>query len=161
MPARVLFIGLDAAEATLLERWADEGLLPAFARLRQEGVQARLGNSLETLPGAIWPELVSGRSCGRTALYFHPRQLHTGEAGLRRVEPEEVDTSQYWWVTAGEAGRRVAALQQVQTVPHPGLNGIQLFECPPPQRTDPNRREGGTPSGAWYLEVASRGGAVR
>ena len=33
MPARVLFIGLDAAEATLLERWADQAALDVHAKL--------------------------------------------------------------------------------------------------------------------------------
>jgi predicted AlkP superfamily phosphohydrolase/phosphomutase len=128
VPARVLFVGLDAAEATLLERWADAGDLPAVARLRREGAWGRLGNCLETLPGAIWPELTTGRSGGRTAWFYHPRQLHTGEAALRRIEADEVDPQLFWWSVASAAGRRVAAIQQVQTVPQTGLNGIQLFE---------------------------------
>ena len=128
MPARVLFIALDAAEATLFERWADEGHLPTFARLRREGAWARLGNSLETLPGGIWPELVSGRSVGRLGHFYHPRQIHTGETTPRRLDPEDVDSSLYWWTTASDAGRRVAAIQQVQTILRPDLNGIQLLE---------------------------------
>lgn len=87
MPARVLLIGLDAAEATLLERWSAAGLLPAVAGLIRAGATCRLGNSLETLPGAIWPELSSGRSCGRLPLYYHPAQLRTGEAVSGRSPP--------------------------------------------------------------------------
>lgn len=128
MSARVLVIGLDAAEATLLERWAEEGDLPAFARLARDGGVARLGNSLETLPGAIWPELTTGVSGGRTGLYYHPRQIHSGETALRRVEPEDVDTSLYYWVRASDAGKRVAVLDQPQTVPHSVLNGVMLTE---------------------------------
>src|SRR5262245_46397762 len=103
MSATVLVIGLDAAEATLLEGWAASGELPAFARLTEQGTVARLGNSLETLPGAIWPELTTGISGGRTAQYYHPRQLHTGEASLRRLEPEEVVEFPYYWARASEA----------------------------------------------------------
>lgn len=83
MPSRILVIGLDAAEATLIETWASERALPTFARLQAEGAVYRLDNPLETLPGAIWPELVSGRSCGQVPLYYHPRQLHAGEAADR------------------------------------------------------------------------------
>jgi predicted AlkP superfamily phosphohydrolase/phosphomutase len=79
MSARVLVIGLDAAEATLIEQWASEGLLPTFAQLIARSKRFVLGNSLETLPGAIWPELSTGISCGRIPHYFHPRQLHSGE----------------------------------------------------------------------------------
>jgi predicted AlkP superfamily phosphohydrolase/phosphomutase len=128
VPAGVVFIGLDAAEATLVDRWAAEGVLPTFARLRREGVEADLANCLETLPGGIWPEIVTGRSVGRLGQFFHPRQLHTGEARLRTLEPDEIDSSLFWWTWASDAGRRVAAVQQVQTVVRPGLNGIQLCE---------------------------------
>jgi predicted AlkP superfamily phosphohydrolase/phosphomutase len=126
--AKVLVIGLDAAEATLLERWAAEGELPAFARLTEEGVVGRLGNSLETLPGAIWPELTTGISGGRTAQYYHPRQLHTGETALRRLEPEEVVEFPYYWSHVSDAGLRVAVVDQPQTVIPPGLNGLMLTE---------------------------------
>lgn len=128
MTARVLVIGLDAAEATLIERWKSEGLLPAFARLSREGAVCRLNNSLETLPGAIWPELATGRSCGQDPLYYHPRQLHTGEARIRPVMEEDVNPNHYYWNVASHAGKRVAALDIPQTVRNPDINGVQLFE---------------------------------
>jgi predicted AlkP superfamily phosphohydrolase/phosphomutase len=128
MPAKVLVIGLDAAEATLLERWAAEGDLPAFARLTEKGAVARLGNSLETLPGAIWPELTTGISGGRTAQYYHPRQLHTGETALRRIEPEEAAAFPHYWTHASNAGRRVAVVDQPQTVMRDDLNGSMMTE---------------------------------
>ena len=128
MAASVLIIGLDAAEATLLERWAAEGDLPAFAELAQRGGVARLDNSLETLPGAIWPEITTGLSAGKTALFFHPRQLHTGEASLRKVEAEEVVEFPCFWTRASEAGLRVAVVDPPQSVIPPELNGSMLTE---------------------------------
>jgi predicted AlkP superfamily phosphohydrolase/phosphomutase len=128
MPTRLLVIGLDAAEATLLERWAAEGGLPALARLTERGAVARLTTPLETLPGAIWPELETGVSGGRTGVFYHPRQLHSGETALRRVEEDEVDPSLYYWSRASKAGKRVAAIDQPQTVLARGLNGVMLTE---------------------------------
>ena len=128
MSARILVIGLDAAEATLIEAWAAEGLLPTFAGLISGGAVYRLGNPMETLPGAIWPELVSGRSSGQAPLYYHPRQVRSGEAAYRPIEAAEVDAEDYYWVRASRAGRRVAVIDMPQTVASPDLNGIQLFE---------------------------------
>ena len=128
MPARVLFIGLDAAEATLLKRWASRGKLPIIAALEATGRTYRLENSMKTLPGAIWPEIVSGRSCGKVPLYYHPRQLHTGETEIRPILREEVEPKDYFWTRASAAGRRVAVIDMPQTVASPELNGIQLFE---------------------------------
>ena len=126
--AKVLVIGLDAAEPTLLERWATTGACPTIARLADRGVTAALGNSLETLPGAIWPELATGISGGRLGLYYHPKQFHTGEATPRPVTPEDVDPDAYYWSVAGRAGRRVAVVDVPQTVPCADVNGVHVTE---------------------------------
>ena len=118
MPAKVLVIGLDAAESTLLERWVSEGRLPAMAALREQGSAYRLHNSWATLPTAVWPELTSGRRPCNGALFFPPRQLRTGEAAPRRVLPEEVDPRGFWTI-ASDAGKRVAAIDLPWTVPPP------------------------------------------
>src|SRR5690242_1834804 len=116
MATRVLFVGLDAAESTLIERWAAAGELPTFARLAAARAPLALANSLETLPGAIWPELTTGRSGGKDGIFYHPRQLPAGEARFRAIRPEEVDGRTFFTV-AGEAGLRVAAVDLPQTVP--------------------------------------------
>src|SRR6185503_6702161 len=56
MSARVLVIGFDACEASLVRRWAAEGKLPNFAALVRASRTFQLDNPMETLPGAIWPE---------------------------------------------------------------------------------------------------------
>lgn len=127
MPARVLFIGLDAAEATLLERWAAQGRLPALRVLSERGAAYRLDNCWDTLPTAVWPELTTGRSAERIALYFPPGQLRTGEAEPRRVEAHEVDPSGFWTI-ASDAGLRVASVDLPWTLAPPRLNGIFLGE---------------------------------
>jgi predicted AlkP superfamily phosphohydrolase/phosphomutase len=127
VPARVLFIGLDAAEATLLETWAAAGDLPTFERLMDAAPGIKLGNSLETLPGAIWPEITTGRACHRDALYFHPRQLHTGEVAARPVAPEEIDPRTFYTV-ASDADRRVAVVDLPQVPLVSELNGVQITE---------------------------------
>jgi predicted AlkP superfamily phosphohydrolase/phosphomutase len=126
--AEVLVVGLDAAEATLIESWGQAGLLPNLTALRQQGVRGALSNCLETLPGAIWPEITTGRSGGKVGRFYHPRQIHTGEAVARRLSADDVDARQYYWSAASDAGRRVAVVDLPQTVPTPGLNGVQVFE---------------------------------
>jgi predicted AlkP superfamily phosphohydrolase/phosphomutase len=127
VPARVLFIGLDAAEATLLESWAAAGDLPTFKRLIDGAPGVKLDNSLETLPGAIWPEITTGRACHRDALYFHPRQLHTGEISLRAVTPDEIDPRTFY-TAASEADRRVAVVDLPQVPLASELNGVHVTE---------------------------------
>ena len=125
MPARVLVVGLDASDKSLLERWAAEGDLPGFAALQARAGVYRLANPALTLPPAFWPEIWSGRSSGRSGFYFPMRQLHTGETTVRAVEAEEVDGTSFWSI-AGAAGRRVAAVDFPWTVPVPGVNGLHV-----------------------------------
>jgi predicted AlkP superfamily phosphohydrolase/phosphomutase len=84
MSARVLVIGFDACEASLVRRWAAEGKLPNFAALVRASRTFQLDNPMETLPGAIWPEIHTGCSSGKMGHFYIPNQLHTGEAVLRK-----------------------------------------------------------------------------
>jgi predicted AlkP superfamily phosphohydrolase/phosphomutase len=125
MSARVLVIGLDASERTLLDRWAGEGHLPALSRLREQAAEYRLDNTLRTLPAALWSEIWSGRSAGRSGFYLTIRQLRTGETAPRAVEADEVDPTAFWTI-ASDAGRRVAALDIPASLPAPGVNGLHV-----------------------------------
>lgn len=122
----MLFIGLDAASSRLIRHWGDE--LPALSRFRRTARTVRLDNSLETLPGAIWPEIAGGVGCGKVPLYYHPKQIHTGEARPRAVQIDDVNREDYFWVRASRAGRRTAVVDIPQAVPDPQLNGVQLCE---------------------------------
>jgi predicted AlkP superfamily phosphohydrolase/phosphomutase len=127
MSAQVLFIGMDAADADLLDRYTAEGALPEFAALRRRAGMATLANPLDTLPGAIWPELMTGRPGSELGLFYHPEQVHTGEARPRRVDASEVDPRTFW-TAASAAGRRVAVVDIPQAPPAHDLNGVQVIE---------------------------------
>jgi len=154
MSARVCVISLDAAEATLIERWAAEGQLPVLGALARDGLVLRLANCLETLPGSIWPELTTGRSGGRLARFYHSRKLHTGDTRFRPISTEEVDASQYYWSVASAAGRRVAVIDQPQAALCRGLDGIQLLGWGSHDRPFPAQAE----PGSLLTEIQSRFG---
>ena len=128
MSARVLVIGFDACEASLVQRWAAEGKLPNFAALARESRTFQLDNPMETLPGAIWPEIHTGCSSGKMGHFYIPNQLHTGEAVLRAVRPADIDPEFYYWTQASRAGKRVGVIDPVQAVAARGIDGVQLIE---------------------------------
>ena len=126
---RVLVIGLDAADPGVLERLVADGRAPTIARLQREGATADLASPLRTLPGAIWPELATGVSGGRSALYYHPRQLRTGEAVARPITAAEVDAEAQYWVVATAGGCRSLTVDVPQSVATTAeVGGTQLFE---------------------------------
>jgi predicted AlkP superfamily phosphohydrolase/phosphomutase len=128
MTARVVVLGFDACEVTLVERWCDEGLLPNFACLRERSRAWDLASPMATLPGAIWPEINTGRGAARDGHFYVPNRLRTGEARLRATRADEIDAELYYWTIAGRAGRRIAVIDPVQAVPARDLGGVQLFE---------------------------------
>ncbi|MEN8133870.1 MAG: alkaline phosphatase family protein [Pseudomonadota bacterium] len=128
MSTSVLFIGLDAAESTLIHRWAEQGHLPNFKRLQEKGTWGKLRNPMDTLPGSIWPEITTGISCGKLAQFYHPKQIHTGEAHSRPLTVEDVDPEAFYWAVASRNGKRVAAVDMPQTIAVPDLNGIEVRE---------------------------------
>ncbi len=128
MTARVLFLGFDALEVDLVDRWTATGALPGFAALGREAAMVTMTNRLDALPGAIWPEITSGISSGNRPLYYFPRQLKTGEDTPRAVREDEVDTDHLYWSVASRAGRRVAVVDHSHVARVRPLNGVQLLE---------------------------------
>ena len=105
MSARVLVIGFDACEVSLVRRWAAEGKLPNFAALARASRTFQLDNPMETLPGAIWPEIHTGRSSGKMGHFYIPNQLHTGESVLRAAKSDDIDP-EYLLLGAGQSRRQ-------------------------------------------------------
>jgi hypothetical protein len=52
MTASYLFIGLDAMEATLIDRWTAEGHLPAFAQLTEARPRRVTEEEVDPLDGS-------------------------------------------------------------------------------------------------------------
>lgn len=128
MTARLLVVGLDAMESTVIDEAVANGELPALAELRASATEFRLTSPLRTLPGAIWPEINTGRSAEALALFHHPAQIHTGDAIPRRVASDEIDPAWDWWQIAAAAGRRALVIDAPQTVPHPGSGVLQVCD---------------------------------
>ena len=74
---RVLLVGLDGFDVVLAERFAREGLLPNFARLRAEGAGFDIDDGREKYTGLGWEQFTSGirpNDGGRwSSVTFHER----------------------------------------------------------------------------------------
>ena len=75
---RVLLIGLDSADAQLIETFITSGHMPNLAGLRRQGVWGRLGTTAEVMHVSAWPTLYTGTTPGHHGLY-HAFQVRAGE----------------------------------------------------------------------------------
>ena len=79
MPTKVLFLGLDAADADLIDRWAADGELPNLAALGQRQITSRMETAAGMFPGGMWFELASGRLAQHSGRFFETRNPRTGD----------------------------------------------------------------------------------
>ena len=57
---KVLLIGLDSADAELIQQWMQSGHLPNFSKLCQQGAWGDLGTTAEYMHVSAWPTLYTG-----------------------------------------------------------------------------------------------------
>ena len=121
-PKKVLMIGLDAAEFSLIERWMDEGALPNLAALRERGACGRLKSTSEWLVGSPWPSFYTGTTPAEHGYYHY---LVWRPESMRHARPSaEWMPLKPFWREVARAGRRVIALDiplVYEPEPFPGL----------------------------------------
>jgi predicted AlkP superfamily phosphohydrolase/phosphomutase len=124
---RVAFIGLDAFDPALLDRWTGEGRLPILAALRERSLVAQTEGPEGFFVGALWPSLYTGVGPGRHGCHSW-EQLEPGSYAVTRYLASRNVKHTPFWRTLSDAGRRVALLDVPLAGASPGLNGLQIVE---------------------------------
>jgi predicted AlkP superfamily phosphohydrolase/phosphomutase len=123
---RILLIGLDSADAELIERWMADGHLPNFAKLRREGTWGRLGTTAEVMHVSAWPSLYTGTNPGQHGMY-HAYQIRAGEQEIHRTLPEQSGRPPFW-KHLDDAGRKCIVFDAFMDYPLPGFRGVQVHD---------------------------------
>jgi len=85
--SQVLLIGLDSADAELIDQWCRAGHLPNIERLRNQGVWGNLGTTAEVMHVSAWPSIYTGTHPGKHGMY-HAYQITAGEQNVHRTLAE-------------------------------------------------------------------------
>jgi predicted AlkP superfamily phosphohydrolase/phosphomutase len=64
---RVLVIGLDGVPLDLIRSWAQEGKLPIFKSIMDEGVVGPLKSTIPPTTGPSWSAFMTGKNPGKTS----------------------------------------------------------------------------------------------
>jgi len=92
---KVLFIGLDAAEPSLIEKWMAEGLLPNIKQLREQGVYSLIGSPDDHLVGLAWPTFYTGVNPGNHGVH-HYLQWNPEKMCSERVNQLWLPLNPFW-----------------------------------------------------------------
>lgn len=126
-PARpVIFIGLDGADWSLLDRYIRQGAMPALARLVREGTSGTIATLHPPLSPLIWTTMMTGASpLEHRVLDFlrvnpstHQREPITSD---ERAVPAI-------WNMATDGGKKVGALGFWATYPAEPVNGLVVSD---------------------------------
>jgi predicted AlkP superfamily phosphohydrolase/phosphomutase len=145
---RVVILGLDGLEPTLVDRFLAEGLLPNLAKLRDQGTYARLGTTWPPLSPVAWSSFSTGTNPGKHNIFdfimrnpadYRPmissvrirhsrRRLRLGKwcIPLSRTRIENLRKSKAFWSLLGDAGVFSAVLRVPITFPPEKFHGVQL-----------------------------------
>ena len=126
-PTKVLVLGIDAANPTLLQHWAEDGTLPNLRSLIARGVVGKTRSIEGFFIGSTWPSFYTGVTPARHGFHYLV-QLKPGTydfyppaaVGIVRCDP--------FWSRLSQAGRRVAVLDVPLIRLDRSINGIQVVE---------------------------------
>lgn len=145
---RVVVLGLDGLDPELVDRYLATGALPNLARLRDEGVYARLGTTWPPLSPVAWSSFSTGTNPGKHNIYDFitrdrgdyrprlsstrieppPRLLRLGKFMLPLSRPRIslLRRSKPFWKVLGDAGVFSCVLRVPITFPPERFYGLQL-----------------------------------
>lgn len=137
-------IGLDSADADLIESWCAEGTLPVMAALGRDGLWSRLRTTSEVLHVSAWPTIYTGATPGKHGLY-HAFQVRAGERGIHRTRAEQCALPPFWKYL-DDAGRECLVVDAFMDHRLDDFHGTQILEY---GTWTWFTRPGSTPSGTW------------
>ena len=122
--SRQLLVGLDAMEWSLVERWANEGKLPTFRRLIEQGVRSELSTTAAQLPDTVWACIYTGTNPAKFEKFFYV-QYDASTMGLRNVPDDAIRRKPFWdYVSA--SGQRVGIADVPKFPLSKSINGFQF-----------------------------------
>ncbi|TMT87282.1 hypothetical protein E2L06_12085 [Haloterrigena sp. H1] len=120
----VYVVGLDGADWSLLRPWIEEGHLPTFDRILDEGVAGDLKSTLPPVTFPAWKCYSTGKTPGKLGVYeWFAYDRDTDEISAN--DAGDFRSREYWDVLA-ERGHRAGVINMPTT--HPPDDGTQTTD---------------------------------
>ena len=131
---KVVVLGLDAADFTLIDPWRKAGDLPVMDRLLRAGASGPLRSTDPPVSSPAWATFMTGLDPGSHGLYDFviedPRTLRPLLARHDLIRGKRI------WDVVGAAGRRTAVVNLPITWPPPSFPGAMVTGMLTPAKTD-------------------------
>lgn len=140
---KVVIIGLDCLEPTLVEMWIDD--LPNLRRIMGEGIFGKMRSTDPPITIPAWTSMMSGYSPGSLGLYGFRNRRDFSYSALELATSRTVKKKRVWDILS-DLGKKVIVLGVPQTYPPNRVNGQMVSGWLTPdtsaQYTYPNSLKG-------------------
>ena len=121
---KVFALGLDGASFSLISQWIQEGKLPHFKRLIQEGAYGMLRTVPNQRSAAAWSTFSTGRNPGKHGIYDFYHRCH-GTYEIRFTNATNRNGATFWEILSDQ-GKSVGIINVPMTYPAEKLNGYLI-----------------------------------
>ncbi len=134
---KVFVLGMDGLTFDLLWPWVEEGRLPNFARLIEQGSSTQLVSAIPPSSPPAWTSAITGVNPGKHGIFgFVQRIDHsTGEPRLVFYTADDRGADPVWTILT-ERGRRSVVVNVPCTSPPDSIAGVMISGFPHTSPTD-------------------------
>lgn len=151
---RVLLLGLDGADESVLAPLCAAGRLPNLSAMRRDATVAPLPSVTPPMSFPAWSSFATGRSPGEHGLFDFTQKIE-GAYRIRFVNASD-RAGEPFWVRASRAGRNVLCLGVPATYPPDRVNGLLVPGFDAPVSTGSAAEFASDP--VLYARIAARAG---
>lgn len=123
---RVLVIGLDMGDGSVIRHLSRQRRLPNLTALMSSGAAIELESTAEVLHTSTWPTFATGTLPGRHGVYY-PYQPRPGHQLAPHIQPDQYGTPTLWRL-ADARGRRCLVYDVPETFPDAQFSGRAIFD---------------------------------
>jgi predicted AlkP superfamily phosphohydrolase/phosphomutase len=122
----MIALGLDAADATLITRWMEEGSLPTLRSLRDNGIWVTLLHPTAIPSAAVWPSIFTGALPGKHGI-IHNLQFDSNSQTIVLTHPSQCVLPPFWRLL-DQGGHRSTIVDVPFNYPLSGFAGTQILD---------------------------------
>jgi len=123
---RVLLLGVDAGDPTLIRDWANAGQLPFFQELERNSAIFPVKNDVGFFVGSVWPSYATGKTPDQHHWYCY-RQYDPGSYHDIPFDPSMLQAEPFWGELSRQ-GIRVGVIDVPLLPVASGIDGFQVSE---------------------------------
>jgi predicted AlkP superfamily phosphohydrolase/phosphomutase len=122
--SKVFIVGIDGGTLELVKPWAEQGKLPTFARIMQNGVSGELMSTIQPISASSWSSFATGKNPGKHGILDFVRTTPFSYK-VQFVNASVRDGKTLWRILS-ENGATVGVMNVPVTFPPEQVNGFLI-----------------------------------